>query len=155
MITKENKISKICSFYASDFHLEMIMLPYINKKIDEEADIVIMTERNLEETMEIVVSRINLPEKRKQEILNINWENNDCKKIKNIRNTNKEKEIVVFIVGDKNYIKNIHTNIDNVIKDYNNAKIIDCYALAEVQEEMVDIVAEHSKVLNTIEEKNI
>ena len=34
MITKEDKIQKSCCFYASDYHLEMIILPYINKKID-------------------------------------------------------------------------------------------------------------------------
>ena len=34
MITKENE-GKLCSFYASDFHLEMIILPYINKKLED------------------------------------------------------------------------------------------------------------------------
>ena len=31
----ENKIEKLCCFYVSDFHLEMILLPYINKTIEE------------------------------------------------------------------------------------------------------------------------
>ena len=47
MITKENKIQKSCCFYASDYHLEMIILPYINKKIDEKAQVTIITEKNL------------------------------------------------------------------------------------------------------------
>ena len=33
MITKEHKVKKYCLFYASDFHLEMILLPYIKKNI--------------------------------------------------------------------------------------------------------------------------
>ena len=35
MVTKENKLEKTCSFYVSEYHLEMILVPYINKKIEE------------------------------------------------------------------------------------------------------------------------
>ena len=35
MVVENNKIEKLCCFYVSDFHLEMILLPYINKKIEE------------------------------------------------------------------------------------------------------------------------
>ena len=44
MFTKENNYEKICSFYASDYHLEMIMIPYINRKIEEQVDIEIIKE---------------------------------------------------------------------------------------------------------------
>ena len=33
MITKEHETKKYCCFYASDFHLEMILLPYIKNNI--------------------------------------------------------------------------------------------------------------------------
>ena len=38
MITKELEATKKCCLYASDFHLEMILVPYIkekNKKLNE------------------------------------------------------------------------------------------------------------------------
>ena len=80
MITKENKTEKICSFYASDYHLEMILIPYINRKLNEQANLKIITERDLSGTVQEVISKINLPKERKREMLNLDW------------NTKKEKE---------------------------------------------------------------
>ncbi len=45
---KESK-EKICSFYASDYHFEMIILPYIEKNLEKNKKIIILTENNLEE----------------------------------------------------------------------------------------------------------
>ena len=43
--TQETK-EKICAFYASDYHFEMISLPYINKQIEEDKQVIILTENN-------------------------------------------------------------------------------------------------------------
>ena len=154
MITKEKKVEKICSFYASDYHLEMIMIPYINKKIENNSKIIIMTQKDLKETAETVISKINLPEDRKKEILSIDWESNDPEKIKEIKNTNNAQEIVIFVIGNLNYIKNINNSIYEYIKNY-NAKVVDCYSLEDSQEKMIEIVSEHTKVLNTAQEKDL
>ena len=39
---------KICTFFASDYHFEMISLPYIDKNLEEDKEIIILTENNLE-----------------------------------------------------------------------------------------------------------
>ena len=39
----KNTKEKICAFYASDYHFEMISLPYINKRIENKDEIVILT----------------------------------------------------------------------------------------------------------------
>lgn len=43
VVTNDKNIKKVCSFYASDFHLEMIILPYISDKIRENKKIKIVT----------------------------------------------------------------------------------------------------------------
>ena len=63
-ITKE----KTCAFYASDYHFEMITLPYIEKKLEEHKEVVVLTENNLEDTMKTLMSRINLNEEKKNNI---------------------------------------------------------------------------------------
>ena len=151
MITKEKKTEKICSFYASDYHLEMIMIPYINRKIEEKANIAIVTERNLTETINIVISKMHLPQKRKQEILDINWEN---KTISDIKFANESQELVLFIVGSVDYINKINEQIEQIQINH-NVRIIDCYSIEEVQKNVTEIVLNHSKVLNTTEEKEI
>ena len=74
---------KICSFYASDYHFEMIALPYMCKSLEENKDVVILTENNLNETMKTLLSKMNFKDDKKEAILNLDWENNDLKKFKN------------------------------------------------------------------------
>ena len=98
-MSKEQKTKeKTCAFYASDYHFEMITLPYIEKKIEENKKVIILTENNLEETMKTLISRINLNEEKKKKIYKINWKNDDLNKFKEIKNNikmNKEQVILV------------------------------------------------------------
>ena len=54
MLTEELDSKKICLFCASDYHLEMILLPYIKDKIND-SKFVIFTQNNLEETVKKVL----------------------------------------------------------------------------------------------------
>ena len=65
---------KTCAIYASDYHFEMISLPYIEKNIEENKEIIIFTENNLEETINTLVSKTNLKEKKKKKILRLRLE---------------------------------------------------------------------------------
>ena len=76
---------KICAFYASDYHFEMISLPYIDKNIDENNTIIIFTENNLENTISTSLSKINFKEEKKEKIYNIDWKNNDLEKFRKIK----------------------------------------------------------------------
>lgn len=152
MVTKEKNFEKICSFYASDYHLEMIMIPYINKKIDEQVKVEIITEKELDETAKEVIARINIPEKRKKEILKIDWNNN---KIEKVRKNEKKREKVIFVIGKQNYIKNINRELDKILEKNMKLKVVNCYSLEDIQDNMAEIVGHYTKVLNTTEEKEI
>ncbi len=156
MNTKQETKEKLCAFYASDYHFEMISLPYIDKKINEKDEVIILTENNLENTIQTLLSNMNLKEKRKEEILNINWEANDLEKFKKIKNeVENQKNIVIFIKGKENYIKNINKNIEKWTENAKNLKIIDCYDIEEVGENMDNVMNQYNKILNTSGEKEI
>ena len=55
MITKEHETEKTCLFCVSDYHLEMILLPYIIKK----EKVIIFTEQELETTINTLLEKIN------------------------------------------------------------------------------------------------
>lgn len=153
--TQETK-EKICAFYASDYHFEMISLPYINKQIEEDKQVIILTENNLEETINTVISKINLKEEKKAKILNINWKNDDLSKIRKIKKTiESEKETTIFIKGKENYIKNINENIEKWTKENEKIKLIDCYDLEEISNNLDDIMDKYNVVLGTTGEKQI
>ena len=75
----EHKIEKLCCFYVSEFHLEMILLPFVNKKIEENENIIIKTEYDLKETLQVLLSKMNLIKENKEKILKLNWNKNDEK----------------------------------------------------------------------------
>ena len=107
-LTKE----KTCAFYASDYHFEMISLPYIEKNLEDNKDIIVLTENSLEDTMKTLISNVNLKEEKKKKIININWKNDDLNKFKQIKeDIDKNKNMIIFIKGNKNYINNINENI--------------------------------------------
>ena len=41
MVVEDKEIEKICSFYISEYHLEMILLPFINDKIENNKKVII------------------------------------------------------------------------------------------------------------------
>lgn len=154
----ENQITKekSCVFYVSDYHFEMISLPYISKKLEENKKVLILTEENLEDTIETLIEKINLKEEKKNKIMNINWNKDDDNKLKEIKNEiANQNEIEIFIKGKEEYIKNINENIKNVVNDYKNIKIIDCYNIEEVDAKMNNIIGNYDKIISTVGEKNI
>ena len=46
MVLEEKKVKNICNFYVSEYHLEIMLLPYISKKIDNEENITIEAIQN-------------------------------------------------------------------------------------------------------------
>lgn len=156
MNKNQNTKEKICAFFASDYHFEMISLPYIEKSLEKNKQIIILTENNLENTIKTLVSNINLKEERKKEILNLDWKNNDLVKFKKIKEkTKNEKEIIVFIKGRKNYIKNINENIENWATNARNLTVIDCYDIEEIGEDTDQVIEGYKKVLSTSGVKEI
>ncbi len=145
-LTKE----KICAFYASDYHFEMISLPYISKSMDENKEIIILTENDLEDTVKTLISRMNLKDAKKNKILGLDWKDNDLRKFKEISKSTKEnKNMIIFIKGKENYIENVNKNIEKWVENKENVKVIDCYEFFEVENKIDDIAGKYDKILGT------
>ena len=145
-ITKE----KSCAFYASDYHFEMISLPYISKSMDENKEIVILTENNLKDTVNTLITKMNLNQEKRKKILSLDWNNNDLKKFKEISKKSKENsDMVIFIKGKQNYIQNINKNIEKWTSTNKHIKIVDCYEFFEIEDKIDIIAKKYRKVLGT------
>ena len=142
MVLEEKKIKNICNFYVSDYHLEIMLLPYISKKIDNEEEVVILTERDLTETLKIVIEKTNLEQKKKKKIMKLEW---NTQKTSNINENSN-----VIIIGN---IKFINDKILE-LKEKNLEKIV-CYDYNEVKDNMKEIVSEYDGVLNSLGINNI
>lgn len=138
MVVQDKKIEKTCCFYVSEFHLEMILVPYINKKIEE--NITILTEKKLKETLEILISKMNIKEENKQKILQLNW--NGEGEIK--ENSN------IIIIGSKKYINDKKQEIEH----RNVISVLDCYDFEEEKDNINNIIKQYEKTLNTLGKNN-
>lgn len=140
--SKENS----CAFYASDYHLEMIMLPYINKNLKNNKSVYVFTENDLEDTISTLVAKVNLEKNTKEEVLNINWKKDDESKYNKL--INDKKESVIFVKGNKEYINKVNNNLKQ-FNDYKNIEVIDCYNLEQIDNKSLEISQKYSSVLNT------
>lgn len=134
MIVQNERKEKTCCFYVSEFHLEMILVPYINKKIEE--NITILTEKRLRETVEILISRMNLKQENKEKILNLGW--NGEEEVK--ENSN------VIIIGSTEFIKKKNKEIENK----NVISVLDCYNFEEEKNNIDEILKDYNNTLNTL-----
>ena len=156
-------ISKLCSFYVSDWHLVTMLLPYINKKINEEIQIATILEKEIANNVKTLVEKLNL--KNADKIINLNWNSTDSKKYSNISNIleNSNKEIIIIVNGSKDYIeyanknieKYIEKNMEQIKKQNKKIKVINCYEIVEFNGSIVEILDKHDKILNTSGEKEI
>ena len=154
MVYTNDNIKKICNFYVSDWHLVTMLLPYINKKINEQAQIATILENNVEENVKKLVEKLNL--KNKEKILNLNW--NNKLSTKEIFNNINNKEIVIIINGTRDYITRQNIKLLRYIqknKIENKIKIINCNEIGEFNGSIEDILDKHDKILNTSGEKEI
>ena len=138
MVVQDKREEKTCCFYVSEFHLEMILVPYINKKIEE--NITILTEKNLRKTVEILISKMNLPKENKDKILKLGWDGEENIK----QNSN------IIIIGSKEYIKNRNKEIE----DKKAVSVLDCYDFNEEKEDMSNIIKQYKNSLNTLGKNN-
>ena len=157
-------VEKICSFYVSDWHLVTMLLPYINKQINEKANIITILENDIEENIKTLIKRLNL--KNEEKILNLNWKKTNGIKYSEIerklKNLKKEQILnVVFINGKKEYIDMTNKNVEKFLSENKNKykniniKIINCFEVSEFNINMQEILHNHDKILNTSGEKEI
>ena len=155
MEVQKNNLTKLCSFYVSDWHLVTMLLPYINQKINEQAKIATILEKDIEENVITLVEKLNL--KNKEKILNLNWKKQDEIRSR-INELETNQELIIFINGNKEFIEKYNKKLTRYFETHlirNKIKIINCYEVIEFNGSITHILDEHDKILNTSGEKEI
>lgn len=159
------KIKKVCGFNISSIHFSMMILPYINKELEKEKNIITILEGNLEKNINQVLSKITINNEAKEKILNINWKDTDIKKnhIEKIIKLGlfEEGNIDIIVYGCEKYINLVNEIINKVINknikniEEKNIKIIDCYTVNDFKENIKEILDNHDIMFNTSGEHSI
>ena len=57
---EQQNIKKLCNFYVSDLHLSVMLLPYLNKQINEDVEITTIFEKLEKETIGTILDKLNV-----------------------------------------------------------------------------------------------
>ena len=110
--------------------------------------------------MKEILNRINISERKKEDIIKVGWENKNLIKYGEIKKymekvTKEEGKITIIIEGKKDKIEYINKNIDKWLKKSEKKlkkkeiKIINCYEVTEFNQDLNEILDKHDKILNT------
>ena len=133
---------KVCSFYVSNMHFATMILPFVNKQMEEQANVLTFFENNFTTNIELVLSRLTISEERKKELLVINWRDTNTIKYLNVEKILKNKlskcnKNIIIINGEREYIKLVNECIEKCLEKNHkkmeayNIKTIDCYEVRE------------------------
>ena len=150
---EEKTLTKLCSFYVSDWHLVTMLFPYINQKINEQAKIATILEKDIKENVDTLVEKLNL--KNKEKILSLNWKKNEEIKIEKLK---ENQEIIILVNGSEKFIQRQNRKLSKYFQTHtirNKIKIINFYEITEFNGSITRILDEHDKILNTSGEKEI
>lgn len=156
MVNENKNITKVCSFYVSDWHLITMLLPHINKTINERNKVTTILEEDAQEKVEILLNKIKI--ENANNIININWRKKDVSNIKIEELKLEETENIdneIIIAGSIEYINEANELIEDYVKNNDfkgRIKIINCY-LAEENLNIKEILNDHRAVLNTAGER--
>ena len=137
---------KVCSFYVSNMHFATMILPFVNRQMEEQTEIVTFFENNFTTNIELVLSRLTISEERKKQFLNIDWKNTNTIKYVNIEKIlktklNKNGKNVIIVNGNEEYINIVNDCIEKYMKkndkkmEKDKIKIIDFYEVRDIQRE--------------------
>lgn len=151
--------NKICSFYVNDWHLSTMILPHINKSLEEKTKILTLLEKGIENNINELMSKMNLKQETRYNIAKINWTTNHIYKYSQIEKTiqkeiKENEKVEIFIKGSNEYIETMNKIVSKVINK-NQRKLkqkqvstINCYEVTQFKE-ITTILDQHDLVLNT------
>lgn len=155
MRENENNATRVCSFYVNDWHLTTMLLPYINKTINENKKVLTILESGIKNNIEELLSKMNLKLETQNKILEINWNSRTICKFSEIKteiesNLKDVQAINIIVNGNEEYIKIANKNIEKVTKTIFEKEItvINCYEITKCKE-INTVLDKHDFVLNT------
>jgi len=146
----------MCSFYASDWHLTTMMLPYVAKLAEKDIQIETILEHGIEENIKELISKLNMKPNLKQKILNINWNRIENEKIKEHKE-NENREKIILINGTKERIKQINNLLEENLNTQQKkmTTIVNCYEADNIKNDIEEILNIHDNIINTSGEHSI
>ena len=141
----------MCIFYASKYHLSVVLLEYLKNKNTKKYTVNTFLENEIKDEINILKQKYKINIYSANEI---NFENTIDIKNKKI---DASENMIFIIEGNYSYIKEANKYLKEKIEnyEYENVKIINCFSFEDQKNFMEKILLENDKILYTTGEKVI
>lgn len=139
----KNRIEKTYCLYASDWHLAIMLLPFISNELNEKNRVYMKFEKNIKDKINKLTNKLKI--RNKNEINNISW----GIEINDEEYTDKEK--IYIVSGDDEYMLDMNKKIELYYSERNDkVKIINCFDITSSEgKKCLDNIGDYTKVLTT------
>ena len=143
------KVEKLCNFYASKYHLSIILLEYLKEKKSKKYNVITFLQDEIEDELNVLRDKYKYDIDLTKDV--------DFKSTKDIykKEIDSSKNIIFIVEGNLNYINEANEYIESCLEKNSNAKIVNCYNFSHQKQYMRDIIAKSDKILFTTGEKVI
>lgn len=145
-MVENQSAEKVCSLYVNNMHLIVMLIPYIEKELENGRKIITILEDDLNEEVKTLINKVHLPKRKKEQLKRVNWRKNvlPFSKISDIKNK------IVLVNGSYEFVKKVNEYISSSVH-----KVINCFEIKTFEENSREILEGHDKILNTLGERNI
>lgn len=140
-----NLEDKICAFSVNEFHLAVMLMPYIYESVNENKNIVTFFEKDLEDIYEKVINTNTSYWKDRNKLDSIDWKKLEASRLSEKFENNLNADIVI-VAGKKDFIKRINSLVLNF---HTNFTLVNCYEVDDFNDGFETIIKEYSKILCT------
>lgn len=136
---------RLCCFYVNDIHLIMMLLPYINERINEDTEVITIMETDMSRSAKKVIEEIQ--GKKSKSLLEIDWQSKSLSYLYECD----IKDKLILVSGSEAFMKEANKII---AKREENCIILNCFEMMQGSEKLQEILDGHDKVINTSGEKS-
>ena len=140
-----NQEDMICSFCVNDYHLAVMLVPYIYEAINEGKKVITFFDRDLEEISKKVILTNRKFWEKEDYFKEIDWKKTRFDKLAE-KFENVQNEDVVIVVGKDDFIDRINRLLINF---HTNFTLVNCFDVSEIAKNENFKITNYSKILNT------
>ena len=140
-----NREDMICSFCVNDYHLAMMLVPYIYEVINEGKRVITFLDRDLEEVVEKVIVTNKKYWDDIEKFKDIDWRKTRFDKLSD-KFRNIENSDVVIIAGKNIFIERTNRLLINF---HINFTIVNCFNIVDIEKDENFKISDYAKILNT------
>lgn len=140
-----NQENKICSFCVNDYHLAVMLVPYIYEAINEGKKIITLFDRDLTETTNKVIATNKRFWENSSILEMVDWEKVRFDKLSK-KFENAEDGDIVIVAGNDDFIERINRLLINFHIKFT---IVNCFHISDIAKNENFKISDYKKILNT------